>query len=269
MRYRMLGPLEAQDGSRMVPLPQGRQRLLLAVLLVLANEIVSRDRLIDALWGEAPPATAGSGLHNLVSAIRKGLADDSLVTRDGGYVLEVAPGELDAASFEELAAQGSAALARGDPERAAALLREGLELWRGPPLAELAYHVALSEEAARLEEARLAALEVRIEADLARGRHADVVAELQSLTTAHPLRETLRAHQMLALYRSGRQADALAAYRDVRERLVDELGIEPGPAPCFAGWSRQCSSRTPRSVHRTPSPTPRRRSRGRAGTRAR
>jgi peptide/nickel transport system substrate-binding protein len=230
MRYRILGPLEVHDGPRMVPLPQGRQRLLLTVLLLHANRVVSRDRLIDALWGETPPPTAHNSLHNVVSGIRKGLGNGELVTRDGGYMLHVAPGELDADRFAELVQHGAAAHARGDPESAAALLREALELWRGPPLGDLAYHPALADEAARLEEARLVALEERIEADLARGHHADVVAELEALVSQHPLRERLRADQMLALYRCGRQADALASYRDARERLVDELGIEPGPA---------------------------------------
>jgi YVTN family beta-propeller protein len=214
----------------MVPLAQGRQRLLLAVLLVHANETLASDHLIDALWGEAPPASAGSSLHNLVSGLRKGLGDGRLATSGHGYALRVADGELDLQLFDALVASGRAAATGGDPERAAALLREALELWRGPPLGELAYHPALASEAARLEEARLAALEVRIEADLACGRHAELVAELEALTREHPLRERLCAQQMLALYRAGRQADALAAYRDARERLVEELGVEPGPA---------------------------------------
>ena len=230
MDYRILGPLELQDGGRTVPLPQGRRRLLLAVLLTRANQTVSRDRLIDALWGESPPPTAGASLHNLVSAIRKDLGADALVTHGHGYMLCVAPGALDAERFEELSREGTAALARGDPEHAAARLRDALQLWRGPPLADLAYHPALAEEAARLEAARMLAVEERIDADLARGRHVDVIAELDALTAQHPLDERLRAQQILALYRAGRQADALAAYRDARERLVDELGIEPGPS---------------------------------------
>ena len=229
MRYQILGPLEVEDGSRPVILPQGRQRLLLAVLLANANQVVSRDRLIDALWEDAPPPTAAGSLHNLVSGVRRAVGD-ALVTRDGGYVLCVGPGELDAERFASLAERGSAALAAGDAERADATLREALALWRGPPLGDLAGHRALADEAARLDEARLVALEDRIDADLLLGRHHEIIVELQALTAQHPLRERLHAQQMLALYRSGRQAEALTAYRDTRERLVGELGIEPGPA---------------------------------------
>ena len=168
MRFRILGPLEVQDGSRTVSLPQGRQRVLLAVLLLHANETLTSDRLIDGLWGEAPPSSAGSSLHNLVSGLRKALGDGRLVTRDGGYALQVADGELDAERFDALVREGRAALAGGEPERAAGRLREALELWHGPALGDLAYHQALAGEAEQLEEARLAALEERIDADLAR-----------------------------------------------------------------------------------------------------
>jgi len=229
MRYQILGPLEVEDGSRPVTLPQGRQRLLLAVLLANANQVVSRDRLIDALWEDAPPPTAAGSLHNLVSGVRR-VVGDALVTRDGGYVLHVVPGECDAERFAALAERGSAALAAGDAGRADATLREALALWRGPPLGDLAGNRALADEAARLDEARLVALEDRIDADLLLGRHHESLVELQALTAQHPLRERLHGQQMLALYRSGRQAEALTAYRDTRERLVGELGIEPGPA---------------------------------------
>ena len=229
MRYSVLGPLEVRDGPRMVPLPQGRQRLLLAVLLMHANETLASDRLIDALWGETPPASAASSLHNLVSGVRKGLGDGRLLTNGHGYALRVADDELDLQRFEALLVRGRAA-SGGDPERAAALLREALELWRGPALGELSYEPALAGDAARLEETRVAALEERIEADLACGRHAELIAELDALTREHPLSEGLRAQQIVALYRAGRQADALAAYREMRERLIEELGAEPGPA---------------------------------------
>src|SRR5215213_5723723 len=229
MRYQILGRLEVEDGSRPVTLPQGRQRLLLAVLLANANQVVSRDRLIDALWEDAPPPTAAGSLHNLVSGVRR-VVGDALVTRDGGYVLHVVPGECDAERFAALAERGSAALAAGDAGRADATLREALALWRGPPLGDLAGNRALADEAARLDEARLVALEDRIDADLLLGRHHEILVELQALTAQHPLRERLHGQQMLALYRSGRQAEALTAYRDTRERLVGELGIEPGPA---------------------------------------
>jgi YVTN family beta-propeller protein len=203
--------------------------VLLAVLLMHANEAVTSDRLIDALWGESPPPTAPGSLHNLVSGLRKAVGDGRLVTRDGGYLLCVADDELDAHRFDALAERGRRALVDGEAEPAAALLREGLALWRGPAFADLAYEPALQSEAARLEDRRLAALEDRIEADLACGRHAALVAELAALTAQHPFRERLLGQHMCALYRSGRQADALQVYADARRKLVDELGIEPGP----------------------------------------
>jgi DNA-binding SARP family transcriptional activator/ABC-type branched-subunit amino acid transport system substrate-binding protein/outer membrane protein assembly factor BamB len=230
MRYEILGPLEVRDGARVLSLARGRQRVLLTVLLLHGNEVVSSEMLIDALWGESPPAAAVGSLHNLIAALRKALGDGALRTRNGGYELRVGGEELDARRFEALATQGRLALAAADPERATALLREGLALWRGPPLADLAYEPALRAEAARLEELRLEALEERIEADLALGRHRELVPELNALVAEAPLRERLRAQQILALYRSGRQAEALAAYAEARRRLVDELGIEPGPA---------------------------------------
>ena len=230
MRYLILGPLEVRDGARSVRLARGRQRLLLAMLLAHANRPLSTDRLIDALWGESPPPTAAASLHNLVSGLRKLLGGDVLVTRDHGYVLHVADGDLDAQCFTDLVDRGRAALARGDPERAAGLLREGLALWRGPALADLAFESAVQADLARLEERRLAATEERIEAELACSRHAELAEELDALAAQHPTRERLRGQQMLALYRCGRQADALRAYGDARRHLIDELGIEPGPA---------------------------------------
>ena len=230
MRYELLGPLEVRDGSRTIVLPRGRQRLLLAVLLLHANESLSSDQLIEALWGEAPPATAAASLHNLVSGLRKTLGNGQLVTTGHGYALRVSDGELDVQRFDELVRDADAAFAERDADRAAALLGEALGLWRGRPLADLAYEPVVREHVERLEERRLRAIEERIEADLARGRHAEVLPELDALIAQHPLRERLRGQQMVALYRSGRQADALAAYRDARRALVAELGIEPGPA---------------------------------------
>ena len=230
MRYRVLGPLEVRDGTRTVPLRQGRQRVLLAVLLLDAGKPISSDHLIDALWGEEPPPSAAGSLHNLVSGVRKAVGDGRIVTRDHGYLLHLDGDDLDAERFEVLVEQGRAALAREDPEGAAALLREGLALWGGPALGDLAEHRSLAAQAARLDQRRLAAVEDCIEADLARGRHVSVVAELEQLVSEHPFRERLRGQQMLALYRSGRQAEALAAFRTARERLVGELGMEPGPA---------------------------------------
>ncbi|HTN22964.1 MAG TPA: BTAD domain-containing putative transcriptional regulator [Solirubrobacteraceae bacterium] len=229
MRYFILGPLEVRDGANVVPLAQGRQRVLLAILLLRSNEAITRERLIDALWGESPPPTAASSLHNLVSGLRKTLGDGTVVTQGAGYLVRVADGDLDAQRFEDLAQRGRAASARGDVEDAATLLHEALALWRGPALADLAYEAALQSEASRLEDRRLATLKDRIDADLGCGRAADLTAELETLVSQHPLRERLRAQQMLALYRAGRQADALQVYGDARRTLVDELGIEPGP----------------------------------------
>jgi DNA-binding SARP family transcriptional activator/ABC-type branched-subunit amino acid transport system substrate-binding protein len=230
MQYGLLGPLEVRDGSRTISLPRGRQRVLLAVLLLHANETLSSDRLIDAMWGEAPPPTAAQSLHNLVSGLRKGLGNGQLVTHGHGYALRVLEGELDVQRFDGLVRRGHSALVEGDPDRAAALLGEALGLWRGPPLADLAYEPAVTDHVERLEERRLAALEERIDAELARGRDAEVLPEIDALIADHPLRERLRGQKMVALYRAGRQADALAAYRQARRALVAELGIEPGPA---------------------------------------
>ena len=215
----------------------------------IANETLSSDRLIDALWGEAPPATrreqpAQPRLRSAQGARRRPAGDARRRLR----ARRSATASSTPGSSTRSCATGRAALAAGDPERAAGLLREALELWHGPALGDLAYHQALAGEAEQLEEARLAALEERIEADLARGRHADVVAELEGLVARHPLRERLRGQQMVALYRSGRQADALAAYRDARERLSKSSASSP--ARRCGGSSGRCSSRTRRWARR-------------------
>jgi YVTN family beta-propeller protein len=231
--FRLLGPVEVSDGDRPVRLGEGRQRAVLAVLLLHRNEAVSSDRLIDALWGEAPPTTAAKVLQNHVGQLRRALDDREgrrLQTRGRGYVLQVEDGELDLDRFEQLVVEGGEALARERPADAADRLREALALWRGSPLADVAYEAFAQPEIARLEERHIAALEQRIDADLALGRHADVVAELEALVAQHPLRERLRAQLMVALYRCGRQADALEAYQQARRVLLDELGVEPGPA---------------------------------------
>jgi YVTN family beta-propeller protein len=232
VEFRLLGSLEVDDGGRHVELQGRKQRALLAVLLLHANELVSRDLLIDQLWGERPPATAAHSLDVYVSRLRKALrgdnrAADVLTTGAGGYVLRLDPDDLDVTRFERLLEEGRRALAAGNPEEAASLLREALALWRGRPLAELSYEPFAREEVERLEELRLVALEERFEADLALGRHAALVAELEALVAKHPHRERLRRLLMLALYQSGRQADALAVYTEARRLLVDELGIEP------------------------------------------
>src|SRR4051812_39316184 len=210
---------------------EGRQRALLALLLLHRNQPVSSDRLIDALWGEASPPTAAKVLQNNVRALRRALDDPDgrrLQTHGHAYALSVGDGELDVDRFERLVHDGADALADGRPADAATRLREALALWRGPALADVGYETFAQPEIARLEEARTDALERRIDADLALGRHADVVAELDALVVQHPLREHLRAQRMLALYRCGRQAEALEAFREARRMLVEEVGVEPG-----------------------------------------
>jgi len=228
--FRILGPFEVVEGDRPVAVGGPKPRALLAVLVLHRGEVVSSDRLIDALWGERPPATAAKTVQVFVSSLRKTLGDGLLVTRGRGYMLEIDAGQLDLDRFEQLAAEGRSALESDDPQLAARRLREGLALWRGPPLADLAYESFAQAAIGRLEEERLATLEDRIDADLALGRHAALVGELEALVAEHPLRERLQGQLMLALYRSGRQADALERYQRARRGLVDELGIEPGPA---------------------------------------
>ena len=229
MEFGILGPLEVRADGRAVALGGARPRAVFAVLALHANQPVSAERLAVALWGEDVPPSAVKTVQVYVARLRKALDDpDVLVTTPAGYRLRVRPGELDAERFERQVADGREALAAGRAEHAAAELREALELWRGPPLAELASTPFAPAEIARLEEQHLAAVELRVDADLAAGRHAELVGELQQLTTQHPWRERLHAQLMLALYRSGRQADALEAYRHAREVLVEQLGIEPG-----------------------------------------
>ena len=230
MEFRILGPLELVEDGRLIELAGGRQRSLLALLLVHANEVVSSDRLIDWLWAGRPPATAVKVLQNAVSQLRRSLGDNLIITRAPGYLLRVEPDTIDARRFESLLEEGMRALAAGDAAGAARSLREGLGLWRGSPLDEFTYEPFAEAEAARLEALRLRALEERIEADLALGRFADVVGELERLVREHPLRERPRGQLMLALYRSGRQAESLQAYQDGRRLLAEELGLEPGTA---------------------------------------
>ena len=229
LEFGILGPLEVRADGRTVQLGGARPRAVFAVLALHANQPVSAERLALALWGEDVPPTAVKTVQVYVARLRKALGDpDVLVTTPAGYRLRVRSGELDADRFERLVADGRQALTDGRAENAATQLREALQLWRGPPLAEVASAPFAPGEIARLEEQRLAALELRVEADLAAGRHAELVGELQQLTSQHPWRERLHGQLMLALYRSGRQADALEAYRHAREVLVDQLGIEPG-----------------------------------------
>jgi DNA-binding SARP family transcriptional activator len=228
LEFRLLGPLEALAGSR--PIALGfRQRTLLVLLLLRANEVVSRDRLIDELWGDQPPDAAPNALAALVARLRRALPAEVLLTGPGGYELRIEPQSLDLHRFERLVEEGGETLAAGDPADAAEVLRSALSIWRGPALADFEYEAFAQPAIVRLEELRLTAIESRIDADLALGRHDDMIGELQSLVLQHPLRERLRGQLMLALYRSGRQAEALEAYREGRHALVEELGIDPSP----------------------------------------
>ena len=232
MDFRILGPLEVLDDGRPLALGGSKQRALLALLLVHANQTLTSERLIDELWGESPPANAPKTLQVHISRLRKALASDAvggpLFTREGGYQLELDTDRLDSHRFEALAAEGRSELAAERPQGALATLESALSLWRGPPLTDLAYEPFAQGEIARLEDLRLRVLEQLIEAKLALGGHAEVIAQLESLIAEHPYRENLRAQLMLALYRCDRQADALQAYQDARRQLVEELGIEPG-----------------------------------------
>lgn len=223
MRYLILGPLEVRDGETEVALRGGQQRKLLAILLVHAGEAVSSDRLIDQLWEGKPPDTAAKALQGYVSSLRKQLGQETVETVGAGYRLNVVAADIDAREFEELLAEARP-LERAP---AAAKLREALALWRGPALADFAYDEFARPEIERLEELHLAGTERRIDLELALGHHDDLVPELEALVRAHQLRERLRGFLMVALYRSGRQAEALAAYRNARAVLRDELGLDP------------------------------------------
>ena len=221
----MLGPLELRRDGRSIELRGSKRRAVLATLVLHANEVVRTDRLIEELWGEDRPANAAAALHSHVSRLRKDLGGDVLVTKPWGYVLRADPDAIDLCRFERLVAEARSLPAH---ERSTKLL-EALALWRGPALADLAREPALQMEIARLEELRLSAVEQRIDAELDLGGHAELVRELEALVAEHPLRERLRGQLILALYRSGRQAEALETYRETRRVLVEELGIEPSP----------------------------------------
>jgi len=223
----MLGPFEVVDDERSLALGGPKQRALLAVLLLHRREVVLSDRLIDELWGGRPPATAGKTLRVYVSNLRKALGDGVLATRGRGYVLAPVPDQVDLDRFERLAAEGRDLLERGAARAARERLRGALALWRGSALADFSYEPFAESEITRLEEARLAALEDRIDADLALGSDGALISELESLVASHPLQERMRGQLMRALYRAGRQADALAVYRQTRERLREDLGLEP------------------------------------------
>jgi DNA-binding SARP family transcriptional activator len=226
LEFRILGPLEVADAGEPVRLHGQKQRALLALLLLEPNRVVSTDRIIDSLWGEEPPKTAATSLQNFVSQLRKLLGPETLLTKPPGYELRLEQEQLDFEQFRRLVDE-----ARGEPPDARAeKLRRALSLWRGPPLGDLGFESFAQSEIARLEELRLVVVEDRVEAELEAGLHAELVGELETLAEEHPLRERLRAQLMLALYRAGRQAEALQIYHETRRVLVDELGIDPSPS---------------------------------------
>ena len=234
----MLGPLEVRVGERLVSVPGAKQRTLLAGLLLHANQVVSVDRLIELLWGEHPPASARVTLQSYVLRLRRVLHPPAigdagsgvLATRPPGYLLHLEPGSLDLHRFQGLVEAAQQALSSGEPAQAATLLREALGLWRGSALCDVDSDALRWVEAPRLEELRLAALEARVDAELQLGLHAQLVGEVQALVAAHPLRERFAGQLMLALYRSGRQAEALEVFGATRRRLVEDLGVEPEKA---------------------------------------
>ncbi len=223
MEFRVLGPIEVWQGDQPVKLGGPKQRSLLGALLLRTNEVVSSDRLIEELWGERAPASATNLIQGYVAELRRTLGAEAILTRASGYVLPVVEEELDALQFARLTRDALAL----PPDGAAQALRTALALWRGPALSDVPLQGSARHEAERLNELRLEALAERIDADLACGRHHELVAELEALVAEHPLRERLRAQLMLALYRSGRQAEALLVYRKTRRALAGELGLEP------------------------------------------
>src|SRR5436190_17854219 len=239
MDFRILGHLEVSNGGDPIRLGGSKQRALLAMLLVHANESVSVDTLADELWGDDPPERAAKNIQVQISRLRRALeaeqrpdgsngAASSIITRPHSYLIRVEPGHLDLHRFKRLLEEGTEALVAEAPLVAEAKLLEALELWRGPPLADFSFDSFAQAAIARMEELHLGAIELLFTAQLELGHHADVIAPLGTLVAEHPYRERLLEQLMLSLYRSGRQADALAAYRDARHALVDELGIEPG-----------------------------------------
>jgi DNA-binding SARP family transcriptional activator/ABC-type transport system substrate-binding protein len=229
MEFLILGPVDVRIDGRALPLGGPKQRALLALLLLSGNEVVSRDRLIDALWGERAPASAAQSLDSYLSRLRTLLGGDRIERHRPGYLLRVKPGELDLDRFEDLLEQARTAAKAGDPSLARDRLRAGLALWRGHALADLESESLLALESGRLEEKRLLALETRIAAELELGGGSELVGELERLVAEHPFRERPLGQLMLALYRAGRQADALASLRAARQRLSAELGLEPSP----------------------------------------
>jgi DNA-binding SARP family transcriptional activator len=233
VEFRVLGELEARHDGQAIPLGAHQQRAVLAILVLHAGEVVSADRLMDELWGDEPPARAAKTVQVYVSRLRKaltaacGTGADPIVTRDHGYVLQVDPGQVDAREFERLLASGRRAFAEGAFAPAAERLGAALALWRGPPLADFTFDAWAGGEIARLEELRLEALEIRIDADLELGRHRALVAELETLSVSNPLRERVGGQLMLALYRCGRQSEALPSSRTRGGRWSTSSALSP------------------------------------------
>jgi len=228
LEIRILGPLEIRDGDRVLAVTGAKQRALLAVLALHANEVVSSDRLLDELWDQEPPGSGATALQARISQLRKALGSvaDRIITESSGYVLRIERDEFDLYRFERLLGEAEEA----DATVAVAKLQEALGLWRGPALADFVYERFAQPAIARLEELRLVATELKIDAELALGRHTPLVGELEGLVMEHPLREAFRRQLMLALYRTGRQPEALDAYRVARRTFLDEFGLEPTPA---------------------------------------
>jgi DNA-binding SARP family transcriptional activator len=249
LEYRLLGPLDALVDGQPAQLGPPRQRVLLAALLCEANALVPTARIVDLLWPDDPPSSAANLVQGYVSGLRKVVGKDAIETRGTGYVARVDQDALDLQVFERLAHEGSVALENGQNESAADVLGQALALWRGPALSDLGDEPFVVATAARLEELRILALERRLSADIAIGRHADVIGEIETLVAEHPLRERPWGLLMMALYRSGRQAEALDAYRRARATLVEEIGIEPG------AWLRELEAamlRQDRSLEEAP-----------------
>jgi DNA-binding SARP family transcriptional activator len=262
MEFRLLGPLEVSCAGRTVRLGGARERSVLAIMLLNANVVVSVDSLVDQLWPDAPPESAVHAVHVSISRLRRMLDDGGpgrIETDRPGYRLRVVSGELDLERFRGLCREGREHAARGDPGSASAAFVEAAALWRGPPLADLATEPFARAAAARLAEDQIGVVEARITADLKLGRHPALVAELEDWVAVYPLRERLRAQLMEALYGCGRQADALAVFRQIRALLVEELGVEPGPelrevqASILAGQPDPAAARRESGTH-TPLP---------------
>lgn len=228
----MLGPLCVRSGDAVFPVPAGRQRSLLAALAVQAGDMVSFDTLAETVWNGSPPRSARATIRNYVKRLRQAVGADlgtRIVTRFPGYLLDASADEVDVLAFDKLCRSGGAAVRAGNWQQASDVLSAALQLWRGTPLADIPSEVLRNTHVPHLEQARLHALELRIDADLHLGRAHDAVRELQALISQNPLQEHFRAQFMLALYQCGRQADALAAYRQARRVIIEELGGEPGP----------------------------------------